>query len=138
MALSHAVSYQNMSLHPPTPVPFFDKIKSAPCYSEQAQAWSLPCNGTAPQNSLHRMRITTVRVIWRNKCQHFMSQILYSDSNNRRNQMLKTVWIAFVAFSTPEECDQFLKTNPSLTHGEIQCVIHKHEMPAIKPKRKPK
>jgi hypothetical protein len=54
------------------------------------------------------------------------------------NQMLKTVWIAFVAFSTPEECDQFLKTNPSLAHGEIQCVIHQHETSPIKPKRKPK
>ena len=52
--------------------------------------------------------------------------------------MLKTVWIAFVAFSSPEECDQFVKKNPSLAHGEIQCVIHKHEVPAIKPKRKPK
>ena len=32
MALSHAVSYQNMSLHPPTPMPFLIE-KSAPCYS---------------------------------------------------------------------------------------------------------
>lgn len=57
---------------------------------------------------------------------------------NLGGRMLKTVWIAFVAFSTPEECDQFLKTNPSLAHGEVQCVIHKHEMPQVKPKRKPK
>jgi hypothetical protein len=56
----------------------------------------------------------------------------------KENQMLKTVWIAFVAFSTPEECDQFLKTNPSLAHGEVQCVIHQHEVPQVKPKRKPK
>jgi hypothetical protein len=32
MALSHAVSYQNMSLHPPTRGPFLI-LKSAPCYS---------------------------------------------------------------------------------------------------------
>jgi hypothetical protein len=56
----------------------------------------------------------------------------------KENQMLKTVWIAFVAFSAPEDCDHFLETNPSLGHGEIQCVIHKHEVPAIKPKQKPK
>jgi len=56
----------------------------------------------------------------------------------KENQMLKTVWIAFVAFSTPEDCDHFVETNPSLAHGEIQCVIHKHEVPAVKPKRKPK
>jgi hypothetical protein len=81
MALSHAVSYQNMSLHPPTPVPFFDKIKSAPCYSEQAQAWSLPCYGTAPQSSLPRvlppeLGPTTVRVIWQNTMPD--SQVKYS------------------------------------------------------------
>jgi len=52
--------------------------------------------------------------------------------------MLKTVWIAFIAFSTPEDCDHFVETNPSLAHGEIQCVIHKHEIPQVKPKRKPK
>jgi hypothetical protein len=56
----------------------------------------------------------------------------------KENEMLKTVWIAFVAFSTPEECDQFLKTNPSLAHGEVQCVIHQHKVPQVKPKRKPK
>lgn len=76
MALSHAISYQNMSLHPPTPVPFFDKIKSAPCYSEQAQAWSLPCYGTAPQNSLRRVGPTTVRVIWQTTMPN--SQVKYS------------------------------------------------------------
>lgn len=52
--------------------------------------------------------------------------------------MLKTVWIAFVAFNSPEQCDEFVKKNTSLVHGEIQCVIHQHEVPAIKPKRKPK
>jgi hypothetical protein len=46
MALSHAVSYQNMSLHPPTPVPFFDKIKSAPCYSSFLGHGRVSCNGT--------------------------------------------------------------------------------------------
>lgn len=52
--------------------------------------------------------------------------------------MLKTVWIAFVAFSSPEDCDKFIENNPSLVHGEIQCVIHKHEVPAIRPKQRPK
>jgi hypothetical protein len=52
--------------------------------------------------------------------------------------MLKTVWIAFVAFSSPEECDRYVKLNSDLIHGEIQCVIHKHEVPQVKPKRKPK
>ena len=52
--------------------------------------------------------------------------------------MLKTVWIAIVAFSTPEDCDHFVETNPSLAHGEIQCVINQHEVPQVKPKRKPK
>ena len=85
MALSHAISYQNMSLHPPTPVPFFDKIKSAPCYSEQAQAWSLPCYGTAPQSSLPRVGPTTVRVIWRDTMLNFTSQTFHTDSNKRRN-----------------------------------------------------
>jgi len=52
--------------------------------------------------------------------------------------MLKTVWIAFVAFSSPEECDRYVELNSDLIHGEIQCVIHKHEVPQVKPKRKPK
>jgi len=52
--------------------------------------------------------------------------------------MLKTVWIAFVAFSSPEECDRYVELNSDLIHGEIQCVIHQHEVPAVKPKRKPK
>jgi hypothetical protein len=56
----------------------------------------------------------------------------------KENQMLKTVWIAFVAFSTPEECDRYVELNSDLIHGEIQCVIHQHEVPAVKPKRKPK
>jgi len=52
--------------------------------------------------------------------------------------MLKTVWITLVAFSSPEECDSYVELNSDLIHGEIQCVIHQREVPAVKPKRKPK
>jgi len=56
----------------------------------------------------------------------------------KENEMLKTVWIAFVAFSSPEECDRYVELNSDLIHGKIQCVIHQHEVPQVKPKRKPK
>ena len=41
--------------------------------------------------------------------------------------MLKTVWIAFIAFSTPEDCDHFVKTNPSLAEifAEITAKLDK-------------
>ena len=52
--------------------------------------------------------------------------------------MLKTVWIAFVAFNSPEECDRYVELNSDIIIGEIQCVIQKYETPPIKPKRKPK
>jgi len=57
---------------------------------------------------------------------------------NLGDSMLKTVWIAFVAFSSPEECDRYVELNSDLIHGEIQCVIYQHEVPQVKPKRKPK
>jgi hypothetical protein len=71
-------------------------------------------------------------------CSSKLHAVISKIKIKKGSQMLKTVWIAFVAFSSPEDCDQFVKKNPSLVHGEIQCVIHKHEVPAIKPKRKPK
>jgi len=63
MALSHAVSYQNMSLHPPTPVPFFDKIKSAPCYSSFLGHGRFRAMARAHQptttNQTHRLPVPT-------------------------------------------------------------------------------
>ena len=53
MALSHAISYQNMSLHPPTPVPFFDSEKCAMLFLVP-RAWSLPCYGTGTPTNKHQ------------------------------------------------------------------------------------
>jgi len=57
---------------------------------------------------------------------------------NLGDSMLKTVWIALVAFNSPEECDRYVELNSDIIIGEIQCVIQKYETPPIKPKRKPK
>jgi len=62
MALSHAVSYQKMSLHPPTPVPFLIR-KSAPCYSSFLGHGRFRAMARAHQptttNQTHRLPVPT-------------------------------------------------------------------------------
>lgn len=88
MALSHAISYQNMSLHPPTPVPFLI-LKSAPCYSSflghgRFRAMARPPRVLSPEFSPQ----TWANYGESNLAKHharFPSQIFHTDSSKRRN-----------------------------------------------------